>query len=433
MPLSDTVSFEDAGQEVFADVRMVLRSANQMSRTFHDVFGGVYTFPPAPNPFPRARLVNGEVVTRSVREIDVTDEPYMEPLFQADGFRNLMQDNAYSNPICKFFSHMSYKAITDKVNYIALDGDKISYMPKGRIQEEWPDGTWKEAGRQSGKPARIARMLIPKARIETFYSDAHFEEFANIVKASNVTSNATFELVSGMDIQEWYDEDRYMQNTVSSLTNSCMRYYKCRRYFDIYTKNSDIVSMLMLKDKTWNKIHGRAIVWKVPGFDTLIMDRVYGSDTVQQAFRDHAIKSGWIYRAYNSFENETTFIHNNEVIYLDICIKLPKYKFAAFPYLDTMKFFDRKEGTISNRVRYKSAEKTRYITSLVSTRGDGAWDYWDELNPSEPEAQSFVKTMKRPYESYADEFAPNDDYYDDDAYDDDDDEDDENWPVPEDV
>jgi hypothetical protein len=356
----------------------------------------------------------------------------MEPLRTSTEFSDLMYRKMYDNAVCKFLTRNSYLAITERVNYVALDGNKLSYMPKGRSQESWPDGTWREEGRQTGKPARIARMMIPKHNLARM-TDADFEEFANIIKAENVLSKATFEMFSGSDIRRFYNENMYMTEQHSSLTQSCMRYYKCRSYFGVYTENPDIVSMLVLQDDDTAKIHGRAIVWSVPGFNTKIMDRVYGTESVQHAFREYARGKGWIYRAYNSFENETTFIHNNEIVYLDICVQLPNYKFDYYPYLDTMKFFDRKNGTFSNRVRNTRYDKNQYITALISTRGDGSWGVWDSLPAADKGVTSYVKSMGKPLESYADDYAPEDpDYMDpDDDYEDDDDGD-LLWPVSED-
>lgn len=394
-----------------------------------------------PHPPPAARRLRGAsglLTDTLLTDVEKRNRESMEPLRTSNGLQELLYNNMYDNAVCKFLSRTSYLANTERVNYVAIDGDKLSYMPKGRMQETWPDGTWKDDGRQSGKPGRIARMLIPRERLSTF-SDSDFEKFANLVKSTNALTRATFETVKGDDIRRLYDESMYVTEQNSSLTQSCMRYSKCRRYFGVYTQNPDIISMLVLQDNDTAKIHGRALLWNIPGFNTTIMDRIYGPDSVQAAFREYAKSKGWIYRAYNSFEYETTFIHNNEVIYLDICVKLPNYQFDYYPYLDTMKFFDRKNGTFSNRVRSKRYDRNEYVTALISTRGEGAYLYWSDLPEADADITSFVKSMGKPQESYADDFAPEDpDYMDEDEDDfyltvDDDDDDDENWPVPEDV
>ena len=375
--------------------------------------------PPQPTPNPFADYAD------ALRGLDAwaSDERQMrgekssvEPFYSSESFRSLMYDHQYSNPICKLLGRYAYQVTTERVNFVQVEGDMLTYMPKGRSQESWPDGTWKSEGRQSGKPARIAKMLIPK-HLQENYTDSHFEQFANIIKATNVSSHSKFLRVKGPDIVKYYHERHYDTTTSSSLTQSCMRYAKCSSYLRMYADNPDIVSLVILRDKERDVIYGRALVWDIPGFDTLIMDRVYGTDAVQQAFRKHAISHGWIYRAYNSFESETSFIHNNELIYLDICVKLPNYQFDAYPYLDTMKFFDRKKGTFSNRVPAKEREN-RYIAALTSTRGDGMWFYWSDLE-SDTTGTSHVKTMRTARETYADNYALP---YEDDGWSDEEDE-----------
>jgi hypothetical protein len=55
-----------------------------------------------------------------------------------------------------------------------------------------------------------------------------------------------FEVVKGEDIRKWYDEDNY-EDAAYHLSNSCMRYGRCQKYLDIYTKNTNQVSMVILK------------------------------------------------------------------------------------------------------------------------------------------------------------------------------------------
>lgn len=289
------------------------------------------------------------------------------------------------NNIARYLVNEMWQLDATRANYIGLSHGRLSYLPAGRELRVMPDGTWSPTGRQIGKAARVVRMIIPKEAQEQF-TDAAYEEFANLVKGTDFTKRTEFRLVEGEDVRDWYDGESYFYGS-GSLDNSCMRHDHCRRYFDLYVENPGIVKMLCLIDREEQLLRGRALVWFVPGCDTPIMDRVYGNDATQTMFREYAEAQGWYSRAFNSYEREMVFIKGGETVYLDITVQLPNYRFPYYPYLDTLKHFAWTTGVISNnRMR-------RHDATLMNTHGGGAPMKWWHILNRDQKGESYVRVL----------------------------------------
>jgi hypothetical protein len=296
--------------------------------------------------------------------------------YKTDAFYRLMDTKSDESRLCRDITWGYLRLDTSKINYLDIEGGMLTYLPAGRTQEVLPDGSWSPKGRQTGKPAKVIRQMLTD-ETRGAYTDADFEAFANAIKSSDVTNKADWVVVKGASIKRYYNGDHYYARQ-GSLSSSCMRYDECRDYFGIYTENQDIVKMLILRGKTTDKIYGRALVWHIPGFETPIMDRIYGTDSTIAAFRAEARKRGWIHRAYNSYERETFFVTpGGETIHLALKVALPKYQHARYPYLDTCKYFNYRDGTFSNVETFG-----RYDYCLDSTGGAGA-PYWEHVYPNE--------------------------------------------------
>ena len=107
----------------------------------------------------------------------------------------------------------------------------------------------------------------------------------------------------------------------------------CQDYLDIYVENSEIVKLAILKSQ-WDdtKIIGRALIWKLDNGKTFL-DRPYANeDKLILAFKKWAKKKGW--EVYGGYE------HRN--------VKLKKWKFELYPYMDTFKYLNTKTGFITS-------------------------------------------------------------------------------------
>ena len=184
------------------------------------------------------------------------------------------------------------------------------------------------------------------------YTDSEREQFVNQFKAAllDAAENAPkFDLVSGEEIIKWYDGKTYISET-GTLGDSCMRYDRCSTYFDIYTQNEAVCRLLILKEG--NKILGRSLIWKLDkpvGGAEYFMDRVYSiDDSVKTLFDDWANEKGYLRRySYNQSQMKR-FLLGDKELFETIGVKLEKWKFEEYPYMDTFKKLDVNKSILIN-------------------------------------------------------------------------------------
>jgi hypothetical protein len=253
-----------------------------------------------------------------------------------------------------------YTRITTFGDHLAFRQGQLTYMPAGRKQVVLDDGSWANEGRQAGRPARIARRFLRPDIVEQWLSDKDFETFAHKLSAKDASRLGAFQLVKGQDIAKWYDERTYApENT--PLTHSCMRYPSCQKFFSLYTENAPMVQMLIFTDNH-DLLLGRALVWTTD--QGTLLDRVYGSELMVELFREYAAQQGWMYRFYNSYDYETQFVENGKVVNKRLTIPLTRHDFSWYPYVDTFKYYNRREGTLTN-----DYDATYHVT-LTGTQGN---------------------------------------------------------------
>lgn len=192
---------------------------------------------------------------------------------------------------------------------------------------------------QSIKVGRFSKKMLEL--VGKKFKDKDIEDFVNEFKSKVEISKDAFrgfELVSGEDIVKWYNEENYSRENTSTLHSSCMRYGDCDQYFNIYTQNPDVCKLLIKKsDFDKGKITARALVWKMRNGDHF-MDRVYYSkDSEVLLFREYAIREGWVYKKNQS--TGSNFIMMGDSSYAkDLEVKLEKWIFKKYPYLDTIPY-----------------------------------------------------------------------------------------------
>lgn len=184
-----------------------------------------------------------------------------------------------------------------------------------------------------------------------FYKD---EMFLNI-------EGLRFELVKGDDIRRYYSEEAYYR-IEGTLGSSCMRYDECQDYFNIYTENEDVVSMLVLFNSS-NRVVGRALVWNCKivnqDSDITLMDRIYVTDdNYVELFRNHAKRKEWYYKYKNSYSYKLEVMcppNYDNYIDLKLEIKL-NTDWEKYPYVDTFTYCS--PGKLTNYTGNKSLDCT---------------------------------------------------------------------------
>jgi hypothetical protein len=227
--------------------------------------------------------------------------------------------------------------------------------------------------KQNRQPIRIGRGIRALlAKTEYKFTDSEIEQFVNKYKSAWDAFNdifRKFELVSGNDIAIWYNYKKYaaMKHTLGS---SCMRSVD-KEYFDIYIKNPDKCSLLILKADDDNFIKGRALVWKLDKPNVTFMDRIYtNADSDVELFKQYAHKNGWYHKPDQSSSNDSEIVgKDGKLDQEELTVQLND-SYRRYPYLDTLKYFN----TYTNLLTTKENHDGSWIT-LEDTGG-----YWSEYN-----------------------------------------------------
>lgn len=245
--------------------------------------------------------------------------------------------------------------------YVKFEGGECvlnqDYIIYTEIKDMW------SKNRQTVRTGRGIRALLNASGQK--FTDVEIEDFVNKYKSAFDRMNdvySSFDLVSGDDISFWYDYKNYSQGTNrGSLGNSCMANGDSE-WFEIYTLNPDVCSLLILKDDDADKIKGRALVWKLTTPEITFMDRIYThEDSDIQLFKDYAIHKGWHYKKYNNSSPEGELVNSNGNVNFDLLsVDIKKIGYDKFPYVDTLKYYDVAGSRLTNDENrsYKCLEDT---------------------------------------------------------------------------
>ena len=175
------------------------------------------------------------------------------------------------------------------------------------------------------------------------------EEFVNAYKAAREPGK--FELVKGSDIPYWYYELNY-ETQNASLGDSCMKGEECESFFNFYAKNSDKVSLLIMKSRfSDNKIIGRALVWDLTEPEGRIyMDRIYVNyEHDYENFKNYARNKGWLFKKEQNMYADETIVDSktNESKEMILIVRNMKPN-ETYPYLDTLKYYNPTNEVLSN-------------------------------------------------------------------------------------
>ena len=226
--------------------------------------------------------------------------------------------------------------ISDSGQHCFIDMDGLRAFPGGKPQKSFI--------------GRVARRILEVSGKK--YSDKELEDFVNEFKFKiSIEKNREqlFELVEGEKIRHFYHNNNYDYTKSGTLHGSCMRYEKCQKYLGIYVDNPKVCKLLVLKSPDNQElIIGRALVWTLDNGDTF-MDRIYFSyESDINLFKNYAIKNNWCYKQKQDSNESTTIEWNTEKERDgDLAVELEKSYFRDYPYMDTLKYLNEYNNTIS--------------------------------------------------------------------------------------
>lgn len=227
--------------------------------------------------------------------------------------------------------------------------------------------------KQSGRAGRVINAIL--GIVQQNFTPQDVEKFTNEFKYK--TSGGYFELVSGDDIKYWYS-NRYSTGE-GTLGSSCMRYDSCQLFFDIYTENPTVCKLLIFRNSdNTSLIDGRALVWTLLD-GRVFMDRVYyTSDHIRDMFVEYAKKNNWLFKKDQNSRDSTPILdpktNDNYQGYLEVKLEKEKNNYEYFPYMDTLKYWDK------NNLLIICNDSSRYRYAMSSTEGgDGSCERCEGL------------------------------------------------------
>lgn len=227
------------------------------------------------------------------------------------------------------------------------DGKGVYNIDKLKLVDGRSKKVWSK-NRQQIKVGKGIRAILKSNNIDIEPRD--LEAFVNLFKASLDKLNdkfSFFEEVEGEDIRHWYKYTNYFERK-GPLGTSCMSNVP-PEYFDIYVENPDVCCLLIFKspdDDT--KILGRALLWTLRDGKRFV-DRIYTiNDSDIQLFRDYAKENGWYLKRFNnSTESDMATDKEGNYVRLNMIVDIKGGDYDSYPYLDTLKYYDPSDGTLS--------------------------------------------------------------------------------------
>lgn len=248
----------------------------------------------------------------------------LEAILEADpNFLNLLKDinHEYSHNLEVLFDGKEVDTTFNALQ-VATKNNKVKFIPDSQFSRP---GTKKQKWSRTTSEADVGRLVraILTARGMNV-TDSKLEDFVNKYKAAwdySYGKTFQFEIVKGEEIKKWYLVDNYVDvPSPTVLKNSCMRYSYCQSYFDIYSKNPDVCSMVIMKEG--GKLRARALLWTLSS-GSLLLDRVYSTRSSDASLIDIWLK-----------ENVKRVIIKPDTGNHFVSIK--KFSFTEYPYLDTL-------------------------------------------------------------------------------------------------
>jgi len=259
--------------------------------------------------------------------------------------KGLMAQLEFSKGFQKIMKKIKFNIVTKyaDVSYIDMDIDdpnNITCLPVMKYKNSWEvrNKPYDNNQRQKIRIGRFLKKLNPRL------SDKEIEKFIFEYKAMwNIIvkdADKRIKVVTGEEIRHWYYGKNYESGyDGGTLNNSCMRYKKSQKRFDIYCDNPDKIALAIYTNED-GKLMSRALIWKLnKPKNKVYMDRIY--------FNDMASKN--ILMKYAE-DKKMLMYDKNDNGREELVVKLNKDygKPENNPYMDTFQYFLIKNKKLIN-------------------------------------------------------------------------------------
>jgi hypothetical protein len=292
-------------------------------------------------------------------------------VYLSSNINGFLYGNVSHNRICSILYKSYYLDFGEYYNINFYNLNTISYIQ----------------GKSKGvmKVGRFIRKILDMNSIN--YTDIDIENFVNLYK-SHFDKTTEFSIISGEDIKGAYKHINYADYHQGSITKSCM-VNKEDSIFNIYSDNPETIKMVITKNSS-GKITSRALLWKTEG--GYYLDRIYYSqDWLPLKVIDWCESEFSNISFYSRGETPTS------------PIKLEKWKYPKFPYLDTFKWLNWTSGTILPHYLNNSDDSDLLIKLDVTWGGyniltlDDDWVYLPQMNEFLKRNRTKFKKTKNGY------------------------------------
>lgn len=265
--------------------------------------------------------------------------------------------------------------------HLGDSGDTIKFTSDRQLQRKLTSGL--DSSRvfdgtislQSGVVGRsISKILIDNG-IECDHTD--ILDFVPKWKSAFVTyinkksqESSPISEVRGEEIRDWYLEDNYCHDArelfKGTISKSCMRFEECQNYLDIYVRNPEKISLIILTEKKEGQetLRARALLWNTEN-NGYYLDRVYyTSDEERELIWNWAVEK---YKVENCYHRKMPKL---------FCKLKTGERYSAYPYMDTMCYFDKKDNIIYNWLPFSETQRRRlYEDFYLLQDTEGGYEY----------------------------------------------------------
>ena len=254
---------------------------------------------------------------------------------------------------------------------------------------------------------KIGRFLNKVINTPKKYPESLIDKFVVYLQSNskNTDDKWKISLVKGDEIAKYYNSNNYRSENKfgSSLWQSCMSDKQklssypgesaLKNIFDIYTKNPEVCSLLIMTDES-GKLAARALVWNVSVKqkekdlgNIKFVDRIYSTeDWMVMKIQNWAKENGMARRLTNIGYNCSDIFYDGGKYYeVQMDVSVNKIYYSAFPYLDTFNYYDVKGGRLLN---YKPSDFKGF--GLQSTQGN-----WGTTTGYSPKIINYIRKFNR--------------------------------------
>ncbi len=236
--------------------------------------------------------------------------------------------------------------ITDKNYFCYNKKNKITYWPLNKGEQVINDkGQWKLEGREEIKPGKF--LVILKDYF-CYYLDGGikitdedlikklFTRLCELFAAKIEANNKDLEILFSDDIEKIYKLP--VSPDAGYLVQSCMRQtscHNCHNYSGFYNLIPGLKTAYGMRD---DNLYFRALFWDCEGNEgqkITFLDRIYGTEAIQQKLIDYAIENSCAYRHFS----DSNVIYNGKNINIHIKINenaLNYLQDEGTPFVDTL-------------------------------------------------------------------------------------------------